>query len=202
MSCKELEKFDRGKIDEAEFLKHAGDCPVCQEALRLDTEIFSLSKSLKQLVEAPFLWNRIEESLCQAPREVPIRKVWWRSWRFASAVVVLAAVVCLGIYFAHPKDIPSSGLLTQKALTRVEQKEQEYMQAIRNLEKLVLPQMAGLDLELNFLYRSRLETIDAQIKQCREALVFNSGNAHIRRHLMMALIDKKQTLVDVINLMN
>jgi predicted metal-dependent hydrolase len=57
-----------------------------------------------------------------------------------------------------------------------------------------------LDLELEFLYRERLEVIDAQIAKCREAVAANPANAHIRRYLMAALQDKKETLAEVLNL--
>jgi len=60
--------------------------------------------------------------------------------------------------------------------------------------------MAGLDLELDSLYRDRLGTIDAQIARCREALKSNPANAHIRRYLMAALRDKRETLTEVLNL--
>jgi hypothetical protein len=89
--------------------------------------------------------------------------------------------------------------MAKKALARVEQKEQDYLKAIQDLEKQALPKMAGMDLKLVFLYRDRLETIDAQIKQCQEALALNPANAHIRRYLMMALIDKKETLAEILD---
>ena len=60
------------------------------------------------------------------------------------------------------------------------------------------PQMADLDLELLFLYRDRLETIDEQIAQCKEALSSNSGNAHIRRYMLAAFQDKKDTLREIV----
>ncbi len=210
MKCKELDKYDRGKTDEAEFAKHAVQCLTCREALRLDQDVLSLSRALRKPMDAPNLWDRIEESLLRekaegaslAETDFPVRKGLSRPWLFASAAAVLIAVVCIGIYLNLPKSFPDSGLLTQKTLNRVEKKEREYLSAIQDLEKLALPQMDDLNLELTFLYRSRLETIDTQIEQCREALVFNPANARIRRHLMMALNDKKETLAEVLNIKN
>ena len=60
--------------------------------------------------------------------------------------------------------------------------------------------MADLNLDFVFLYRTRLETIDAQIVQCREALALNPANAHIRRYLIAALKEKKDTLAEVLSL--
>ncbi len=91
-----------------------------------------------------------------------------------------------------------SGLLAGSALERVEKLEREYVQAIRELEKEATPHMAQLDMELMLLYRDRLETIDAQIERCQEALETNPANAHIRRYLLTALQDKKETLVEIV----
>jgi hypothetical protein len=86
------------------------------------------------------------------------------------------------------------------ALEKVEQKEREYAAAIAELERVTSSQMAKLDLELMLLYRDRLETIDAQIARCREALATNPGNAHIRRYLLAALQDKTETLRELAKL--
>lgn len=207
MICRDLERYDQGKMDEAEFIRHAAGCRTCREALRLDKRVMSLSQSLRQPIDAPDLWNRIEDSLqkeitgVESPApEFRVKRGRWRIWRLAAVSAALIMVACIGIFIGLKIRTPSSGLLSDKAFARVEQKEQEYLQAILNLEKIVLPQLGDLNLELNFLYRDRLETIDAQIQQLREALEFNTANVHMRRHLMMALQEKKDTLAEVLNL--
>ena len=55
-----------------------------------------------------------------------------------------------------------------------------------------------MNVELMLLYRDRLETIDDQIEQCREALSENPANAHIRRYMLAALQDKKETLKELL----
>jgi hypothetical protein len=215
MSCKELERYDRGEMDEAEFMRHAASCPICRQALQLDEEVMSWAKSLKQPIEAPHLWSRIEEvlleeraeeqQLAQEPQVEKKKKsgrfsLRWRFLRIVPAAAALLIVVGIGVYFGLKSSAPSSGLLAEKALARVEKKEQEYMRAIKDLEKQALPQMADLNLDFVFLYRTRLETIDAQIEQCREALALNPANAHIRRYLIAALQEKKETLAEVLNL--
>jgi len=215
MSCKELERYDRGEMDEAEFMRHAASCPVCREALQLDEEVMSLSESLRKPVKAPHLWRRIEESLrkegaeepqlAQEPQAEMKQKSGrfssrWKILRFVPAAAAFLVVFGIGVYFGLKSSAPSSGLLAQKALARVEKKEQEYMRAIKDLEKQALPQMADLNLDFVFLYRTRLETIDAQIEQCREALALNPANAHIRRYLIAALQEKKDILAEVLSL--
>jgi hypothetical protein len=107
----------------------------------------------------------------------------------------------LGIYFGFKalSRPPSSGLLARQAMAKVEKIEREHMQAIEELEKKALPKMASLDLEMMLLYRDKLETIDAQIERCKEALASNPANAHIRRYLLAALQDKKGTLAELLS---
>jgi hypothetical protein len=71
------------------------------------------------------------------------------------------------------------------------------MKAIEELEKQTIPRMASMNIELMLLYRDRLETIDDQIKRCREALSENPANTHIRRYMLAALQDKKETLMEL-----
>lgn len=196
MTCKHLDRFNEGKMEYADFRRHAAGCPICQEALELDEEIMSAAGSLRQHGEAPGLWSRIEEAIREDHKGFSLR---WRLLKFVPAACVLTIILGLGVYIGLKIQAPSSGLLARKALARVEQKEQEYLRAIQDLEKQVIPKMADMDLNLVFLYRDRLETIDAQIEQCREALASNPANAHIRRYLMMALQDKKQTLAEILN---
>jgi hypothetical protein len=215
MICRELERYDRGELDEADFILHASRCSICREALRLDREVMSLAKATRKPIEAPQLWSRIEKALqdelsakSSIKKEPQTRKGFrfdWLSNRRKSlwlvpASAALMVCVAFGIYFGLRSSRMDSGLLAQKALAKVEQKEQEYMEAIRELEKQALPRMADMDLELEFLYRDRLETIDAQIARCQEALSSNPANGHIRRYLMAALQDKKDTLTEVLNI--
>jgi hypothetical protein len=217
MTCRYLEKYDQGEMDEAEFKRHAASCSTCREALRLDEDVMSMAETLRHHIDAPPLWSRIEDTLrkelaekrglstkrqAEKSRKHKRLSLPWRRLLLVPAGVVLLVAVGLIIYFGLHSHTPSSGLLARKALARVEQKEQEYLSAIQDLEKQAIPQMASLDLELIFLYRDRLETIDAQIEQCREALASNQANAHIRRYLIAALQDKKETLVEVLSLKN
>ena len=59
--------------------------------------------------------------------------------------------------------------------------------------------MARMDPSLMLLYRDKLETIETQIAYCKEALIDNPANAHIRRYLLIALQDKKKALQEIIS---
>jgi hypothetical protein len=214
MSCNKLKKYELGKISPAKFERHAKECIICQERIRLDERLMSMASSLKEKsIHAPQLWARIEEDLrkekerLQSEGVVPAtRPIRGRAFRFkllpfvpAAAAVLVAAG--LGIYFGFKalSRPPSSGLLARQALAKIERIEREHMQAIEELEKKALPKMASLDLEMMLLYRDKLETIDAQIERCKEALASNPANAHIRRYLLAALQDKKGTLAELLS---
>ena len=206
MTCDYLEKYDRGVMDEAEFRIHAAHCSSCQGILKLDEDVLSMAKSFRQPIEVPNLWNRIEKSLAaeiteenRIVEESRDGKGLWRWLKFAPAIAALVLILWLGSLVILKTRTPSSGLMAKNTLARVEKKEQEYIEAIRDLEKQALPKMADMDLQLVFLYRDRLDTINAQIEQCKEALAFNPANAHIRRYLMTALHDKKETLIEILN---
>jgi hypothetical protein len=201
MTCKKHEAFDLGRIDRKAFLEHADNCPECQEFTAWDESLLEAAKKLKTPVQAPYLWQRIETALSE---EKKTAFSWFSRQAFLrwGTAATLGLVIVVGAVLLFSSEAPRSGLLEQKALAKIEKKESRYVEAIEELEDLVIPKMAELDLELMFLYRDKLETIDQQIIQCREAIEENPANAHIRRYLMAALQDKRATLSEIMTLGN
>jgi hypothetical protein len=118
-----------------------------------------------------------------------------------SAGAALVVLVALGIHGFRKPFVPSE-ILTREALARVEHTEKEYLSAIESLERQARPRIAAMDFRDMSLYKDKLAVIDAQIGKCREALASNPGNAYIRRYLLAALQDKRQTLADALGSMN
>ena len=205
MSCHKFKKYELGKIEEREFKNHLKGCATCQSEMKQDAWLMSLAKSLKQPVKAPFLWGRIENTLREEKRareSTRVKDYRWRLFPALSYAVIFLMVISIGLYFLLIQKTREPRLLAQKALIKVEKKESEYMEAIVELEERVLTKMANLNLELMLLYRDRLETIDDQIESCKEALGKNPANAHIRRYMLAALQDKKETLNEILRLAN
>ncbi len=205
MSCHKFKEYELGKIEEQEFKEHVKSCATCQAEIKKDAWLMSLAKSLKQPVEAPYLWGKIENALRkeeEAREGAAVRGYRWRLLPAFGAAVLLLIIISVGLYFLLSQKTGEQGLLAEKALIKVEKKEGEYLQAIVELEERVLPKMASLNLELMLLYRDRLETIDDQISRCKEALAENPANAHIRRYLLAALQDKRETLSEILELAN
>lgn len=202
MSCKILKKYGLGKFSEERFREHLKTCASCQERVKQDARLMSLAKSLKKPVESPHLWDRIEESLREEQRQdirSSRKRIHWSLVRTLPVAAVILLVISVGSYFLLKPEAGKSGILSESALAKVEKKEREYIEAIGELEERVHPSMADMDLELMLLYRDRLETIDDQIEQCREALAKNPANAHIRRYMLAALRDKKETLKELLD---
>jgi predicted O-linked N-acetylglucosamine transferase (SPINDLY family) len=132
----------------------------------------------------------------------PVKGYRWRLFPTFAAAVLFLMIISIGLYFLLSQKTGETRLLAEKALLKVEKKESAYLQAIVELEERVLPKMASLNLELMLLYRDRLETIDDQIIRCKEALGENPANAHIRRYLLAALQDKRETLSEILELAN
>jgi hypothetical protein len=116
-----------------------------------------------------------------------------------AAAVLAAFGLAAWFLFLRPSPRNTSGLMAEAALVRVEKEEQEYAAAIKELEVKVGPKLAEMDLSLMALYRDRLETIDAQIERCREAIAVNPWNAHVRRYMLAALRDKQDTLARILS---
>lgn len=201
MTCEKYKQHELGEMSDSAYRAHLKECAVCREIKRQDDLILGQVKQLKQPAAAPGLWERISREIQRSGAGLhdvppPKKKI------FSSPVLKLAAsfllpLLLLGGYFLLIKPGRSSGLLTQKALTRIEQVEAEYMKAIAQLEQVVEPGIHSMDVELALRYRDRLETIDEQIDLCKKELEENPKNTHIRRYLLAALQDKKQTLMDL-----
>jgi len=205
MSCDFFEKYEMGEKRKSVFKKHVKKCLECQEIFAWDNKIMAEAKSLRRPIEASHLWERIEKSL--KSEQKPELKRQGRRFIFQPVFalrysVPLVLFVFLLFFFLWNPLKRDSGLLAQRTLQKIEGKEMSYIEAISELEKLALPKMSGLDLELMLLYRERLETIDEQIIMCKEAIKENPANAHIRRYMLAALQDKKQALTELIEVDN
>lgn len=206
MRCDRFDKYEMGKINPREFKSHLDNCPVCQKRLEADDRLMALVRSIKEPVSAPHLWSRIEVSLREerdktAETQGSFLRFFRRLPRVAVPVAafILAGFVLVIAVWVLPRS-SGSNLLGQRALDRVEKREAQYLEAITNLENVALSKMANLDLELMLLYRDKLETIDEQIERCREAISENPANAHIRRYMLLAFQDKRETLKEILEL--
>lgn len=205
--CGEYKRFELMKLKPEDFWKHAEKCAECRQKAAQDEKIMAAARELRQggTIEAAGLWERIEKDLTRLrPSRASGRSLILKPALLVPLTAGLLLALGIGLYIALKPNRPGKapGLLAQEALVKVEKAEAEYLRAIRDLEKMTLSRMSSLDLELRFLYKDRLTVIDAQIERCREALDANPANAHIRRYMMAALQDKKETLAELLKAEN
>jgi len=187
-----------------------------KKALALDARLVAEIRALRQpAAGGPKLWNRIEAALeaekargaaaamlQEAPaayrRSFGVLRNLGKRWVLIPAGAAALSLIALAAVLITRSAAPSSGILAARALARVESVEKEYLAAIDGLEKMAGPKIEAMDLQMVSLYRDKLTAIDAQIAKCREALASNPANAHIRRYLLAALSDKRQTLTEIL----
>jgi len=201
MICDRFAKYEIGEIREKDFLQHLDSCASCRKEVEQDARLTDLTKSIKRPVTAPHLWDRIEKSLLAEARRGGKHLIFDLNQKTLTIVriaALLVVAITIGFYLWPKPEIGETKLLDQSILKRVEKRETAYMDAIVELEQKVEPFLEQFDVELSLLYKDRLGTIDAQIERCREALAINPANAHIRRYMLAALKDKKETLLEIL----
>ncbi|MBU1700788.1 MAG: hypothetical protein KJ970_05805 [Candidatus Eisenbacteria bacterium] len=211
MNCDKYRQREIGEITPDEFARHAETCRICGDALRIDRRIESEAAGLPIPDPTPGLWwkiavdlerEQIRDRLLWRDLSAHLKK-WIRPQHHPVLKIAAVSVLAIGLAFIlYPRSSPTirRNLLTEQALDRAEALENEYVQAIEELELLAQPLIADIDTELRLHYRSRLETIDTQIRRCRAALESDRGNAHIRRYLLTAYQDKQETIANLIRL--
>lgn len=201
MICDRFAKYERGEIRERDFLQHLDTCASCRRQAEQDAELMDLIKLIKRPVAAPHLWDRIEKSLSIEGRRGGKHHIFdlnRKTLVIMRIAALLIVAMTIGFYLWPRQEKGGIKLLDQSILKRVEKRETAYMDAIVELEQKAEPVLAQFDAELLLLYKDRLSTIDAQIERCREALVKNPANAHIRKYMLAALQDKKETLLEIL----
>ncbi len=201
-TCNQFKKYELGKISEDDFQNHLKTCPECQQLMAEDTKLMALAQELDQSVVAPKLWERIEADLITEKASIgqkESKRSQTRIWYILRIAAVFLLIFGAGYFSHYFYESKEPKLLSDATIEKIEIRENEYIQAIAELEDQAGSKMSQMDLDLMLLYRDRLETIDIQISRCKEELAHNPANAHIRRYLLAALQDKKETLVEILN---
>ena len=206
MSCNIYKKFTNGQLTEEEFFAHAHTCPECKQAWEFEQQLAAQIKEFRTSQPSPSLWQDIRARLLAEKRKrfSPAGSKFQQffrtfsarpAWQFAAAGAMLIIII-IGILNYAPRS--SEHFISNRTLARVEQKEREYEQAIAELEKEAMPELNLADTELLLLYRDKIETINSQIQRCKEALAQYPHSVSIRKYLLAAYKEKKETLQEVL----
>lgn len=198
--CELYVKHELGQLNDIQYEEHIKTCELCKNHLAEDEKILELAVSLKHTVNMGKNWDEIEITLKKEKSKNKIQHIFTQKTIILRIAAVLMIGAAIGFYFVQQNQFPDKGVMTMNMLENLEERERDYLESIEELENAVQEKMAYMDINLMLLYRDKLETIDAQIADCKEALADNPANAHIRRYLFAALKEKKETLKDIYNL--
>jgi len=211
MTCGKFDARERPRMSPDEFAEHARACAECAAKAALDARLDAELVALRDAIPAPGLWDKIELTLGREKARASARDrdrrlrgglslaaVFGRRPLLAAAGAAVLLAIALGAIVLLTRSPASPGILSRRALAKVEIKEKEYAEAIAAMENQAGSRIEAMDLQMASLYRDKLAAINAQIERCREALASNPGNTHIRRYLLAALHDKRETLAGVL----
>jgi len=202
MKCSYFENDSLNTLTEDDRFLHTKECPLCAERESIENQIEIDANLLPAFKPAASLWGKIENEIkanekskrkSTILKQVSKQKIWLRA-----AAILFVTFSITALYFTSNSG--SENILSSISLLKVELTERSHLSAIEDLEMQADSKMAEMGFELSFLYRDKLETINVQIAQCEEAINKNPGNAHIRRYMLAALQDKKETLNEIIML--
>ncbi len=190
LQCSDLDRALRTPELMPDMRAHAEECPACAEQLHVWEEISRVAPDLRQEWESPFLWQRIAANLAAEPKP-RLAPAWW--WGVAAA----AAVVILAVAMLHPwrGGIQAEReLLTEKALSEVQQAETAYAKSIEKLAGVAAKDLEKSSSPLASAYREKLALLDAEIVELKANVDQNQYNTRLRTELASLYQEKQKTL--------
>ena len=193
LQCSDLERALRTPELMPDMLAHAETCTRCAEELHLWNEMSRVAPQLREDWESPVLWQRIQANLSAEPvqrRRVP-------AWRWAMALGAACAVVAIAAMMMHPgrPGRPAEReLLTEQALTEVQQAELVYAKSIQKLSGLAAKDLDQSTAPRASAYREKLALLDAAIAEAKGTLEQNRYNTYLRGELASLYQEKQKTL--------
>ena len=171
---------------------HAATCPSCREKLTEWNEISDTARSMKITWESDTLLPRIQRSMRRD--RAPLMRI-------AAAAVITLSIGGTAWYAMRDtnRDMTfDQKILNVAAVDDVERAEQAYLDAIRRLEDVADPELAGAETPLMVSYREKLMLIDDAIAEVQANIDANRQNAHLRRQLLSMYSEKQRTLQAVV----
>jgi hypothetical protein len=177
--------------------------------MSFDDELKEAARSLHREWDSPELWPAIARALEaeESRQRAASRYRTWMPWAAAAALLIATTVTLLVLRDGLVRNTPavqpgqaSERLLSDEALTDLEQAETRYIAAIEALAAKVAPAANGPSSPLEANLRERLMIIDNAIAECRAEIERNRFNAHLRRQLLTIYQEKRQTLEQILEL--
>lgn len=177
--------------------------------MSFDDELTAAARTLHREWDSPELWPAIARAIEESEshqRSTSGRRPWI-PWAAAAALVIATAatIVVLRDGLVPETTVVETGgegerLLSDEALSELEQAEVRYIAAIEALAAKVAPAANAPASPLEANLRERLLIIDGAIAECRAEIERNRFNAHLRRQLLTIYQEKRQTLEQILEL--
>ena len=203
MRCSTARKWVSQHIDgdldsrrRAQLKKHMEGCADCRELMQDFHEIVGHAGGISDPSPREVTWGKIQARLEQSRNRQGIpaytgseRRMfprWGYSLAAAALLLVVAGALTLGPRFQSRAPMLSELDRQQYTLTKLEEAELHYQEAIKALAEAVTAQGERLDPKLAEVFRSNLEIVNASIAECKLAVMSNPGDLDSRRFLLAA----------------
>ena len=169
MSCTYYQNDSLHTLSQSEIEDHIKTCSKCAERISFESKIIKEASRLTPISPSTNLWSKIESELEEKSKPKNVFTLFSKhKFLFAAAASLILLASMSAFYLLTP--VGQTGILSQGALVKVEITEQNYLNAIEQLEEDANNVLVVLDTDLMLLYRDKLETIQSQINRCREAI--------------------------------
>ena len=189
----ELETRDRSAVE-----RHLEACETCRS---LEAELRAVMAQAASLVDTPpatDLWSGVSERIASkgvaggriAPFRVRARRFTFTLPQLAAASIALMVLSGSMVWLARsgdPRaDFPATAGEELPAVAPASVADNHYEGAVEDLEATLERGRASLDPETVRVLEQNLQSIDAAIEQCRQALAKDPANAYLNNHLAAA----------------
>jgi len=199
--CRDFERvFERWPLEGDEeatraLAAHVESCAPCRTRLQEYREISRLAAALKQSIEAPGLWPRIEAGLVREraqPRRFP-RRVPLLAGAIAAAALLLLLPTVLPTLLRPRAGVSRSTILADAEIETLVREERRIAARIGEIEPLFETRIAQED-HAAAIVSGGLAYLDGNIETCRRLCERNPANRSIRRALLQSAEKKLEIL--------
>jgi hypothetical protein len=209
MRCRRAQEYLSEYIDgtlqpdrEAALLRHVEQCADCRALLRDFEAIIGEARGLERLVPPDSAWLKIRAGIEQSGRLKPEPAFFRFRPRLATAAVtVVVLVALLGLLHFRPWQSRLSAeeaAVDKVTLTKLDEAERYYEQAVGALNEALAAQRGSLDPEVTRVFETNLAVVDASIETCRKAVRRDPRDLQAQYALLASYKNKVQLMTDLI----
>lgn len=211
MRCSSAKKLISGYIDDNLETKrrlllerHLKICSDCEKLMAELRGIIKEAKGLETLSPSKNSWQRIKEKLqgdeqkvlaFHAQKRSRIKTPFYQSKIRYALVSALLLVLILGTVTImllnwREKGVSRKEFPVKYALTKLDEAEQHYQNAIKALWEAASALKGEMDPQVANIFKKNLEIIDSSITACRRTVLEEPDNIEVKNYLLAAYMGK------------